>query len=109
MKKMGAVLILIGFMIVNTATLSGCKNKRPIISFKDNDILINIVGYAKPAPFSPDPNFYCFLKIDKYLSVSKQIDYAIFFLDVNVGLCIIYQDSDGEKFLIPGLKEEKES
>lgn len=96
-----AIKFIIIFMIfICCIMIIGCKNKKDIISINYKTTLINLVGYAKSAPFSPDPNFYCFLEIPSKSFISDQIVYFILFDDVKFGLGIIYKNVDGKIFLI---------
>lgn len=102
MKDLLCILLFLflSFIVV------GCKNRKEIISFENNNLQFSIVGYAKSAPFSPEPNFYCFLEVPQSDFRSDQIVYMLVFNELNNGLCAIYENTDGQKFLMRGLHKK---
>jgi hypothetical protein len=87
-------LTLCGLIII------GCATKKELVSFSETNTFFNVVGYAKSAPFSPDPNLYCFMKIEPEGFISNQIDNILVFQTKESGLHVVYKTVDQDHILI---------
>lgn len=92
------LIVLVGSGLINY----GCQTKRTFISFSDSKTSFNIVGYAKQAPFSPDPNLYCYLALEPQGFVSDQIENIVVFRKTSGELCLVYKTANQEHILVSG-------
>lgn len=97
MKRAVAALIL---LIVSGSIIYGCQTKKKLITFVDSDTFFHVVGYAKQAPFSPDPNLYTYLELEPQGFVSDQIVNILVFLNQSGEVCVIYKTANGEHILV---------
>lgn len=102
MKNKVTALVLF-VLLVGSGTINyGCQTKKTFISFSDENTTFNIVGYAKQAPFSPDPNLYCYLALEPQGFISDQIDNVIVFRKTSGELCVVYKTAKQEHILVRG-------
>lgn len=102
MKNKATKSILLLIMVVNGLIICGCQTKKTYISFSDANTSFNIVGYAKQAPFSPDPNLYCYLAVEPQGFISDQIDNVVVFRKISGELCLVYKTAKQEHILVSG-------
>ena len=102
MKNKATVLVILILLVGNGSINYGCQTKKTLIAFSDDTTKFNIVGYAKQAPFSPDPNLYCYLAIEPQGFISDQIDNVIVFRNVSGELCLVYKTANQEHILVSG-------
>lgn len=107
MRKTKILCSLVILMFGIGITVVGCKTKKELISFVDLNTVFNVVGYAKPAPFSQEPNYFGFLKILPPEFISDQIDNITVFSKESGELCVIYKTINGEHILVCGRKTEE--
>jgi hypothetical protein len=94
-------------LVVVILLLLSCAGKKEIISIADKNTTFSIVAKAKPAPFSKEPNFYGYLRIDTINFESDQIDNIVVFCKNNGEFCVVYKTADGRHILICSSKPGK--
>ena len=88
-------------LILVLGVCMSCKNKKIIVEGVDNTTpSFAISGYAKSAPFSSDPNFYCSLQIPENSYSTGQIDSLLVFKSQNESWGFIYEDIDKRHILV---------
>jgi hypothetical protein len=102
MKNNATDWILLLVLVVSGLIIYGCQTNKTYISFSDANMSFNIVGYAKQAPFSPDPNLYCYLAVEPQGFISDQIDNVVVFRKISGELCLVYKTANQEHILVSG-------
>jgi len=97
------------FLLLALGVCMSCKKNKIIMESDDNITpTFTISGYAKSAPFSSDPSFYCSLEISARSFSTGTIESLLVFKPLNDTWGFIYEDIDKRHILVTSNNQKEE-